>query len=311
MSEEGISTSSVWKIIGIIAVIAAVLAGVYVILSKPKPEEVSQETQIWWIASDPHVGYYRDNALTALQVGINDVNEYVEKVEGVNVDHAILLGDLIHESNIYTGMFLRAMDNLKVENWYYILGNHDYNQSAEAGRKWTENLLPEVDTTLDVMGMKWILISDHAGDTNNLNPPEYDGGTMPENIKGWFLNEVLNSDKPVFVFSHQPPTQWEVWTDNLQDKVTGSELRAWFYGHLHEWQGSWYENQVLILSDRSLDWAFHFNSVFMFLNRVGNDVNVTLKFRDDENHLWIKVPFQVAPSQVDNIDNITFSVKVS
>jgi predicted phosphodiesterase len=293
----------------IISVIAAVLVGVYVILSRPKAGEVSRETQVWWIASDPHVGYFQAAyALTDLQVGIDDVNEYVEKIEGVNVDHAILLGDLVHESNIYTGKFLQAMSNLNVDNWYYILGNHDYNQNAgnKSENKWTENLLPEVDTTLDVMGMKWILISDHAGDTNNLNPPEYDGGTMPENVQAWFLSEVLNSDKPVFVFSHQPPTQWEVWTDNLQDKVTSSELRAWFYGHIHAWGGYWFENQVLVFSDCSLDWVHNHQSVFMFLDRVGNDVNVTLKFRDDENHLWIKVPFQG-----ENIENISFSVKVS
>jgi predicted phosphodiesterase len=294
---------------GIIVVIAAVLAGVYVYLSKGKTEEVSRETQVWWIASDPHVGYFQAAyALTDLQVGIDDVNEYVEKIEGVNVDHAILLGDLVHESTIYTGMFLRAMDNLKVDNWYYILGNHDYNQNAgnKSANKWTDNLLPEVDTTLDVMGMKWILISDHAGDTNNLNPPEYDGGTMPENVQEWFISQVLNSDKPVFVFSHQPPAQWKVWTDNLQNQVYGSELRAWFYGHIHAWGGSWYENQVLEFSDCSLDWVHNHKSVFMFLDRVGNNVNVTLKFRDDENHLWIKVPFQG-----ENIENISFSVKVS
>jgi Icc-related predicted phosphoesterase len=283
------------------------LAGAYVYLSQGKAAEVTRETQVWWIASDPHVGYFKGYALTDLQVGIDDVNEYVEKIEGVNVDHAILLGDLIHESNIYTGMFLRAMDNLKVDNWYYILGNHDYNQNAEikSENKWTDNLLPEVDTTLDVMGMKWILISDHAGDTSN-SPESYNGGTMPENVQKWFLSEVLNSDKPVFVFSHQPPPQWKVWTDNLQDKVTGSELRAWFYGHIHAWGGYWYDNQVLVFSDCSLDWVPNYQSVFMFLNRVGNEVNVTLKFRDDENHAWIKVPFQG-----ETIENISFSVKVA
>jgi len=240
-------------------------------------------------------------------VGIDDVNEYVEKIEGVNVDHAILLGDLIHEINIYTGMFLRAMETLNVDNWYYILGNHDYNQNAgnKSENKWAENLLPEVDTTLDVMGMKWILISDHMGDTYN-SPPEAEGGTMPENVREWFLNQVFSSDKPVFVFSHQLPAGWKVWSENLQNQVYGSELRAWFYGHVHEWGGYWYENQVLVFSDCSLDWAKNYKGVFMFLDRVGNDVNVTLKFRDHENHAWVKIPFQR-----ENIENISFSVKVA
>ena len=277
------------------------MAGVYVYLSQGKAGEGSRETQVWWIASDPHVGYYRDYALTALQVGIEDVNEYVEKIEGVNVDHAILLGDLIHESNIYIGMFNRAMDNLKVENWYYVLGNHDF----ENPNLWGENLLPPVDMTLDVMGMKWILISDHMGDSYNPTP-ESQGGTMPENVREWFVNQVFSSDKPVFVFSHQPPTDWKVWIENLQNRIYGTELRAWVYGHVHEWRGYWFENQVLIFSDCSLDWAQNYKGVFMFLDREGNDVNVTLKFRDHGNHAWIKIPFQG-----ENIENINFSVKVA
>ena len=281
---------------------AAVLAGVYVYLFHGKAGESQRETQVWWIASDPHVGYYRENALLALQVGIEDVNEYVEKTEGVKVDYAILLGDLIHESNIYTGKFLRAMENLKVENWYHVLGNHDYNNAED---KWEDNLLPEVDTTLDVMGMKWILISDHAGDTYN-SPPEFNDGTMPENVREWFLNQVLYSDKPVFVFSHQPPVGWKVWSENLQNQVYGSELRAWFYGHTHEWGGYWFEDQVLVFSDCSLDWSQNYKGVFIFLDREGNDVNVTLKFRDHENHAWIKIPFQR-----ENIENISFSVDVA
>lgn len=283
------------------------MAGVIIYLSKGKTEEVTREAQVWWIASDPHVGYYRDYALTALQMGITDVNDYVEKIEGVKVNNAILLGDVIHESNIYTGMFLRAMGDLNVDNWYYILGNHDYNQNPgnKAENKWTDNLLPEVDTTLDVMGMKWVLISDHAGDTFN-SPSSYNDGTMPENVREWFLDQVLSSNKPVFVFSHQPPVGWKVWSENLQNQVYGSELRAWFYGHIHAWGGYWYENQVLVFSDCSLDWVQNYKSVFMFINRVGNDVNITLKFRDDENHVWIKVPFQN-----ETIENISFSVKVT
>jgi hypothetical protein len=292
----------------VIVIVAAVLGGVYVYISHGKSQETpkTQETEVWWIASDPHVGSNTTNRLGPLQAGINDINDYVEKIEGVKVDHAILLGDLIHETDIYTGMFLRAMDNLKVDNWYYILGNHDYNQNAgnKSENKWTENLLPEVDTTLDVMGMKWILISDHAGDTYN-SPQEFNDGTMPENVQVWFLNQVLDSDKPVFVFSHQPPVGWKIW-DNLKDQVKGTELRAWFYGHIHAWGGYWVENQVLVFSDCSLDWVPNYQSVFMFLNRKGSDVNVTLKFRDDENHAWIKVPFQG-----ENIENISFSVKVA
>lgn len=98
-------------------------------------------------------------------------------------------------------------------------------------------MLPPVDMTLDVMGVKWILISDHAGDSGGF-PTEYDGGTMSENLKGWFENQILFSDKPVFVFSHQPLSQWKVW-DKLEGFIKGSKLQAWFYDHVHNWSAGW------------------------------------------------------------------------
>ena len=262
---------------------------------------MERETEVWWIASDPHIGH--PELLEpdwALKTGIEDVNEYVEKIEGVKVDGAIILGDLIHQSSSsqYREMFYQDMGNLEVENWYYILGNHDY-------VSYTENILPLVDTTLDVMGIKWILISDHEGDTGS-GPPEAVGGTMPENVREWFVNQVLFSDRPVFVFSHQPPNQWKAWNENLQRLAKGSELFGWFYGHIHAWSATWLEDQVLAFSDCSLDWARNYKGVFMYLEREGDTVNVTLRFRNHLNHTWIEIPFQG-----ENVENISFSVKVA
>jgi hypothetical protein len=49
--------------------------------------QVERETEVWWIASDPHVGHFNlsepDNAL---KTGIEDVNEYVESIEGITVN---------------------------------------------------------------------------------------------------------------------------------------------------------------------------------------------------------------------------------
>lgn len=150
--------------------------------------------------------------------------------------------------------------------------------------------------TLDVMGVKWILISDHAGDLE---------GTMPENLQQWFVDQILFSDKPVFVFSHQPPSQWVVWNE-LQELVKGSKLRAWIYGHVHRWSASWYEDQLLIFSDSSLDWANNYNGVFMYLERKGDTVNVTLRFRDHKDQEWIETPLMG-----EYVENISFSVKVA
>jgi len=290
------------KAIVIVTILVVASAGVYGYFSLRGEEEGQggRETQVWWIASDPHVGYDRIEPTGALEVGIEDINEYIEKIEGVEVDCAILLGDLIHESSWYRGMFLRSMDNLNVENWYYVLGNHDFENPP-----WEDNLLPPVDTILNVMGMKWILISDHMGDTYDA-PPEATGGTMPEDVKAWVVEQTLYSDEPVFVFSHQPPTQWKVWTEELQGLVKGSELRAWIYGHIHNWSANWFEDQTLILSDCSLDWANNYKGVFMFLEREDDTVNVTLRFRDHKNHEWIETPLAG-----EMVENISFSVEVA
>ena len=289
-----------------VVVLIVALAGVSFLLlyvRGPGEGQVERETEVWWIASDPHVGYNYIMSDNALKVGIEDVNEYVEKIEGVKVDGAILLGDLIHQTSSYIGTFYRDMENLNVENWYYVLGNHDFNNPP-----YDENLLPPVDMTLDVMGMKWIFISCHTGDTGSSPVSEAMGGPlrMPENVREWFVNQVLTSDKPVFVFSHQAPTSWIAWNENLKKFAKGSELMGWFYGHIHAWSAAWFEDQVLAFSDCSLDWAPNYQSAFMFLEREGGTVNVTLRFRDDKNHTWIEIPFQGKM-----VENISFSVKVA
>lgn len=264
-------------------------------------EEEEEEKQVWWIASDPHLGVHGEN-FYYLQKAIEDVNDYVQGVEGINVDYAIQLGDVIHETMVCRENFLQLMNSLEVENWYYILGNHDFVMPPSSD----ENLLPPIDMTLDVMGMKWILISDHAGDSGQYeNPPEYVGGTMPENVREWFIIQILLSEGPIFVFSHQQPDQWEVWNEELQEMAAGTKLRAWFYGHIHSWRARWMQN-ILIISDCSIDWARHCESIFMFLERKGDNVDVTLKFRNHENHSWIQTPIEG-----EWVDNISFSVKVS
>lgn len=282
MKEKGVSLTIAMVIAAIITI--AAVCGYYLVAVSPEKHAVI-ESQVWWIASDPHIGFHRANPLNNLEVAIEDVNDL-----GI-ADYAILLGDMIHETMEYRENFFQLMSRLEVENWYYVLGNHDFENPP-----WEENLLPPVDMTLDVMGVKWILISDHAGDLE---------GTMPENLQQWFVDQILFSDKPVFVFSHQPPSQWVVWNE-LQELVKGSKLRAWIYGHVHRWSASWYEDQLLIFSDSSLDWANNYNGVFMYLERKGDTVNVTLRFRDHKDQEWIETPLMG-----EYVENISFFVKVA
>lgn len=301
---------NLWKIIGLISILAIItIIGGFLFSggseergSEKKP--VSVEKQVWWIASDPHIGVFPGRPLNHLKVAIRDVNEFVEGVEGIEVDYAILLGDVFQETmgRPYRENFFHLMNGLEVENWYYVLGNHDFVMPPPS----EENLLPPVDMTIEVFGMKWVLISDHAGDSGRYsNPPEFVGGSMTEDIKDWFAEQVILSDKPVFVFSHQPPRDWDVWKRDLNWSPKGTKLRAWIHGHIHEWRANWIDNQMLEFSDCSLDWADHYMGVFMFLERRGDTVDVTLRFRNHKDHEWIKTPFEG-----ENVENISFSVKV-
>lgn len=282
MKEKGVSLTIAMVIAAIITI--AAVCGYYLVAASSEKHAVI-ETQVWWIASDPHLGFHRAYPLDSLKVAIEDVNDLDI------ADYAILLGDVIHETMEYRENFFQLMSRLEVENWYYVLGNHDFENPP-----WEENLLPPVDMTLDVMGMKWILISDHAGDLE---------GTMPENLQQWFVDQILFSDKPVFVFSHQRPSQWEVWNE-LKLFIGGSKLQAWFHGHVHIWSAGWFEDQVLVFSDCSLDWKNLYYGVFMYLERRNDTVNVTLRFRDHKDHEWIETPLMG-----EYVENISFSVKVA
>jgi hypothetical protein len=118
-----------------------------------------------------------------------------------------------------------------------------------------------------------------------------------------------HKNQPIFLFSHQPYRDWNVW-DNLAPLIQSeANMKVWFCGHIHEWIIN--ENvkpyDFIEVCDSSLDWAGHYNGVFMFLQRKGDTVSVTIKFRNHHSHIRISVP------TVDNriIENISFSVKVA
>jgi predicted phosphodiesterase len=290
------------KIIGIAIVVVAVaaLAGAYLLISaRGKGGAQQEETQVWWIASDPHLGNYPNQPLSSLQVAVQDVDNL-----GI-ADHAAILGDILNNHNAYRDNFFQLMDNLNVDNWYYILGNHDFPQNTsgiDVSSK--ENFLPMLYYAFDVLGIRFIFIS-----TEGSGLPS-EGGVMDENQYAWLENELeMHSSQPVFIFAHQPWYEWNVW-DNLTLTVLGEgNVKVWFCGHLHQWVIN--ENikpyNFIEVCDSSLDWAQHYNGVFMFLQRKGDTVNVTLKFRNHLTHEWISVP-KVGGG---TIDNLSFSVKVA
>ena len=285
-----------WKTIGIAIIVIAVAAsaGVYLYSSAGGKggTQKGENTQVWWIASDPHLGNFPTRPLDSLQVAIQDVEEL-----GI-VDHAAILGDLVNNSDTYASNFVQMMDGLNLENWYYVTGNHDFDQSTG------ENFFPISYKAIDVWGIRFVFIS-----TEGHGLPDRIG-VMGDDQLAWLENELeTHENQPVFMFSHQPYSNWDVWPSLGPIIQSDANVKIWFCGHMHVWTVN--ENvptyNFINICDSSLDWSQNYNGVFMFLQREGNTVNVTLKFRDHRDHEWINVP-KVGGG---NIDSLSFSVQVA
>jgi calcineurin-like phosphoesterase family protein len=288
--------SNSWKAIGIVIVVIAVAASAVVYL-RSSPEEKGrtqhgENTQVWWIASDPHLGNYPTRPLDSLQVAIQDVEEL-----GI-ADHAAILGDLVNNSGTYASDFVQMMNDLNLENWYYVTGNHDFDQDTG------ENFFPIFYKGIDVLGIRFVFISTEGPGGSTMD------GVMGDEQLAWLENELeAHKDQPVFMFSHQPYSNWNVWPSLAQVIQSYANVKAWFCGHMHAWTIN--ENvqpyNFIYICDSSLDWSHNYNGVFMFLQREGDVVDVTLKFRDHKTHEWISVP----KAGGGMIDNLSFSVKVA
>ena len=272
----------IWLLIaGVVA--ATAVAGLIVVVSHTA--EPKTEVQVWWIFTDPHVGRYPflgegigEKPVEPLEAAVRDVNEL-----GI-ADYALCLGDMVSDVADYAPIFVGMMDNLNVKRWYYILGNHDHDW--ETG----ENVLPTVYEGFDVLGIRFILISDEMGYKNGTH---ISGGVMRENQFDWFFKELyLHRDQPVFVFSHQPYFQWDVW-DKLPIATPG-EVRVdiWFSGHLHVWAID--ENTdygFFWFGVNSIDWANNYESIFLFIERTGGEVKMTVKARNHLDRVWLDEPY--------------------
>jgi len=286
-----------WKIIGIAVVVIVVVASVTAYIFTTGGGTPQVKTQVWWIASDPHLGNMPAQPLDSLQVAIDDVN-------GLGIaDHAAILGDILNNSGNYADDFFQMMGNLDVGKWYYILGNHDFRQDVNTG----ENFLPKLYYGIDVLGIRFIFIStEDSGTGQSMN------GVMGSEQFTWLQDELTtHANQPVFIFSHQPYYEWNVWNNLAPLIQSEANVKVWFCGHLHRWVIN--ENvtpyNFMYICDNSLDWSTPHNyaGVFMFLQREGGTVNVTIKFRNHLDHEWISV--QTTDGRT--IDNLSFSVNVA
>ena len=189
---------------------------------------------------------------------------------------------MVSDKAEYVPIFLSLMENLKVENWYYILGNHDYDYRTE------ENLFPLVYQSFEVLGIKFILISDEIGYRGGAH---LSGGDMGENQFDWFFRELyLSRDQPVFVFSHQGPEHWNVWPELPVHEPGEVRIDLWFTGHYHQWIVENSPEGFLRLTVNSIDWLNNYESMFMFLERRGDRIKVELRPRNHLDRKWLPWP---------------------
>ena len=281
------------KIFGIaVVVIVVATIGVAYLFTAGEGGTQQVDTQVWWIASDCHLGNYTEN-LDSLRVAIIDVNSL-----GI-ADHAAILGDILNNSRNYADNFFQMMGNLDVEKYYYVLGNHDFRQSGNTG----ENFLPKEYYGSDVLGIRFLFISTEASGAT---------GVIGSEQFTWLQDELtIHANQPVFLFSHQPYYEWNVWDDLAPLIQSEGNVKVWFCGHLHQWviNESVTPYNFIEICDNSLDWSnpMNYSGVFMFLQREGDTVNVTIKFRNHLNHEWVSV--QTVDGMI--IDNLSFSVKVA
>jgi len=283
------------KAIGVAIVVIAVAASAVVYLRSSAGEKVitqhGENTQVWWIASDPHLGNLSARPLDSLQVAIQDVEEL-----GI-ADHAAILGDLVYNHDTYVSDFFQMMNSLNVESWYYVTGNHDFDQSTG------ENFFPISYRGIDVLGIRFLFIFTEGPGGSTMD------GVMGDEQLAWLENELeTHENQPVFMFSHQPYSNWNVWSSLAPLIQSTANVKVWFCGHMHVWTID--ENvepyNFIEICDSSLDWSQNYNGVFMYLQREGDTVDVTLKFRDHQDRKWINVP-KVGGG---TIDNLSFSVRV-
>lgn len=267
---------------------------------------LNNDSETWWIGTDPHVAYramrIREGYNNNLENCIKDVNQL--KI----ADKAIILGDLggadllKGSDKIQTGekasRFFDAMDKLYVKDWYYITGNHEFNDDGGI-------VVPPKYWSQNVFGIRFIFISDEI--------KSY-GGEMKKEQEEWFFTELNKYAKqPIFIFSHQGPDRhgsWNFW-DKLEKQIKNFNIQAWFHGHEHIWSIDYNTKYgfkrigIAPIYEYTGKDQFppgedaHCNGCFLTLKKKGDVTHVTVKFRNHSKRQWITA---------DNCEEIIFNI---
>lgn len=128
------------------------LSGACCIYKSVDGKELNNSIETWWIGADPHTAYramrIRKGYNNNLENCITDVNQL-----GI-AENAIILGDLDGadllkssekiQKDRKASRFFDAMNNINVEKWYYITGNHEFNDEGDIvlpPEYWSQNVL--------------------------------------------------------------------------------------------------------------------------------------------------------------------------
>ncbi len=279
---------------------AATGAGLYANASIPSAtagEEPSDAQVVWWVAADPHVGWGVDpEHYSHGRGGANVAEDYPgqhlrKSVADVNhlgiADYAVMLGDLVADSKELAAPFVREMDRLETPfGWTYVLGNHDFD--GKCGRRLGEPVLPVRYNARNVLGIRCIFLS--TGRTGEL---------VGHDQEKWFWSELethRRTNTPIFMFTHHPHDHGlQIWP-RLRKVIDDYPIVAWFSGHSHNWKlrddsGHGFV-QVTIHSiggTRSHGPGRHdYLSSFLFLDRKGETVEATVRFRNHGTQQWIE-----------------------
>lgn len=228
---------------------------------KPSVEELT-----WWVAADSHVGHSSEPSTGEhLARSIADVNEL-----GI-ADYAVMLGDLLEDDYAFSTPFIRTMNQLET-NWTYVLGNHDFIRDAN------EPVLPVHYSGKTVKGIRFIFLSDEVTGAQDRDL------VMSEEQEEWFWEELeTHSDKPVFIFTHQPHPEFQKWP-RLKEALDEYNIETWISGHKHDWNIEKNTNYgFAMINIHSIGGVRDdYLSTFLSLDRTDHTVTVTVNFRNHE-----------------------------
>lgn len=271
------------------------LAAAFVGATAPAADQAETSRVTWWVAADPHVGHGSE------QYPGQHISRAVADVNQLGIaDKAILLGDLVEDSSAMGEILREEMAKLDAE-WTYVLGNHDFDQVTG------EPALPPRFEARTVQGIRFISLSDEVPG-HRVEAPGHDVDrnlVMSTAQEEWFWNELAThreSRTPIFLFTHQPHPEFAAW-NRLRDELEDYHVVAWFSGHKHRWdirpdsRAGFIQVNIHSIGGVREDYL----SSFLELDRQGDTVEVTVRFRNHDTREWIRV---------DGQDRLTFRVEL-